>query len=98
MGGAYVAPGRREGGRVGESMNDRRRTGTLPLFEFPTCLKAHRKMICRNFSNLLDALPEFICQKTNLLGNVEVLLLSIITKKTMRRRLLLPSTALDTII
>merc|ERR1719157_98715 len=24
--GAYVAPGRREGGRVGESMNDRRRT------------------------------------------------------------------------
>ena len=24
--GAYVAPGRREGGRVGESMNDRRRS------------------------------------------------------------------------
>ena len=27
--GAYVAPGRREGGRVGESMNDRRRSKIL---------------------------------------------------------------------
>ena len=30
--GAYVAPGRREGGRVGESMNDRRRSKILFFF------------------------------------------------------------------
>ena len=30
--GAYVAPGRREGGRVGESMNDRRRSKIYTIF------------------------------------------------------------------
>merc|ERR1712223_1878471 len=65
---------------------------------FQTCLKAHRKLICKNSSNHLDTSHVSICQKTRLPVNAEVLHLSIITRKMMQLKQLLLLMDLDMII